>query len=180
MCVAAKILPTGEPLSDEEELGETTRVIELYWQSVVADFPDAERPVVDIAEVVDAGDREAPLADCLKNQGVSVPADQSAESWYPATEGEALAWFTCQASYPPRPSPPITDDQLGYLYDYLTLFVAPCLNKHGSNVPKPPSREDFITEWPNQMWYPEPTNVHGDDPEYAGILEACPLRPDAP
>jgi len=85
-----------------------------------------------------------------------------------------VASYVCAAKYFVKPSPPPTAPELDYTYTYLIEFLTPCLEAHGQTVPTPISREAFVSEYPNQHWYPGPK---GDAPDRETILKECPLRP---
>lgn len=145
---------------------------DAYWSRVAALHPNAVRPSVARVAESSEEDAESTLATCLTDGGVSLEGT-TAREFTPITEAENLTWYTCKVRYPALPRPPISEEQLGYLYDYLTLFVAPCLAERGSEQPTPPTRKDFIENWPNQNWFPTSTKEIGSA-EQTADYEACP------
>ncbi|GAA0991515.1 hypothetical protein GCM10009563_04290 [Subtercola frigoramans] len=103
--------------------------------------------------------------------------DQVALGASPITPAQAVSAFSCESRFRTQPSAPPTRDQLGYLYDYLTRFLAPCYTANGFDNPPPPSREDFVKRWPDQDWYPSFGDAPmGTDHEEA-VMTACPGPP---
>ncbi|CAN5308744.1 hypothetical protein BH09ACT6_BH09ACT6_22570 [soil metagenome] len=160
---------TAARLADQDE----------RWRRVLLTHPGAARPTDPFVGFEPETSRLKDFRSCLVSHGVPIESgtNQAGEivtfSATPTTTGEAVAAFSCENQFPPPPEVPLTDLQLGYLYDYLTEFLEPCYSANGIENPPPPSREDFVANWPHQDWYPSLGLVMGTSRETA-IIEACP------
>jgi len=162
--------PADSPWTEDEREQALIASSDSYWSRVTMLFPSAERPDVERVAEVSPDESNAQIAACLNEAGVSLASPGEFSSSY---EGDNLAWYACNVRYPTVPRPPVNDEQLGYIYDYLTGFVAPCLEKLGLEVEAPPTRKFFIEQWPNQNWYPAPA-VDGELGELEAIGKECP------
>ena len=165
--------PWGESESEREQaLADTA---DQWWDFVTQLFPEAQRPAAATVEEIEFGDQGATLGEaldrCLDAAGVSRGGVGTLE-WVPTTVDDAVAWYICRVEYPTAPEPAVNDAQLGWLYDYLSKFVAPCLEARGSTIPTPPTREAFILEWPNQNWFPS-SSAAPDTEQNAADSTAC-------
>lgn len=170
--------PPSTPLSADEQEAALVAADDSYWAQVLAVHPDAERPAVDRVKAIQSSEYASIQKECMRSEGQVVPETSGeAFGWeFNITLAGDLAWYTCAVRYPAAPRPPLTPAQLGYFYDYLTQFTAPCLDALGSKADTPPSRNDFVTKWPNQRWFPAPTNVQPADPEFSAAAKLCPTR----
>lgn len=174
--------PAPVPLSDVDR--ETLRLANLdaQWQSVVSMFPDAKRPDVEFAAYLSEADRAEKLAPCYTESGIkySEGTDENGTvvglSPSIIDEASAVAIFLCDAAYPHQLVAPPSPEILGYLYDYFTKFVVPCYEANGITNNPAPTREAFITQWPNQNWFPSMGDV-ADTADGDAIETACPLPP---
>lgn len=173
--------PTMPPLTDAE--AETQRVVEQddFWQRRVLDrFPDAVRPEVKFGGYVTDDDWVDIRRDCYTAAGLPFdigtnPAGKGgALSPNVDTESNAVAGYVCDSEHPFRPLAPLDARVLGWYYDYLTEFLAPCYAANGIRNTAPPSREYFIANFPDQGWWPSqgssPMGTAVDD----AIDAACP------
>jgi hypothetical protein len=164
---------------DAEEL-ERLRLAEqdANWSSVARQYPTAVRPDVAFAGYTDMGDYIDALDACYVRSGLvlGTMTDEVGTSTRsgvsPDTEEGAVKAFTCRAEVAVEPHP-MNAAQLGYLYDYLSRFLAPCYAANGIANPPAPSREDFVAKWPRQNWFPEMGPVFGT-PAAAPLIAACP------
>ena len=153
------------------------------WDAVTATYPDAVRPADPFQEYRDPNDSTA-LLGCLTAAGLPVDLGSTVGGGGPvsvgtstSTEAEEVASFTCWAGYPTKPVAPMTTAQLDYLYSYLTEYLVPCYEANGITNAKAPSREDFVSQWPNQGWFPDTTSAALSDQEQRRIDSTC-KRPD--
>lgn len=153
------------------------------WDAVTATYPDAARPADPFQEYRDPNDSTA-LLGCLTAAGLPVGLGSTvggggtvSVGTSTSTEAEEVASFTCWASYPTKPVAPMTTAQLDYLYSYLTEYLVPCYEANGITNEKAPSREDFVSQWPNQGWFPDTTSAALSDQEQQRIDSTC-KRPD--
>lgn len=152
------------------------------WQEVaVSSYPGAARPQTDfVAYITDATQKKL-VGGCLSDHGVSVSyAEAVAGSKHPGptlatpdirNEKDAVASYSCMVAYPYRPSSPLTPEQVGWLYDYLTEFSVPCYRANGIDVAPAPSRAEFIANWPGQGWNP---GSEVTDDKIDAMNDACP------
>ena len=132
------------------------------WEQFHAEYPNAPRPDTQVIRNVDLDEWATVIADCLHDAGFpNVHADSDGGLSYETPPQQAepfgLAKYVCMAQYPldPKYTKPATDEQLGKLYDYLTLVQVPCLEAQGLEVPPPPSKTRFIeTYYDSPEWLP--------------------------
>lgn len=172
-------VPTPSPLTEAETIVMRDAVVETAWAKVIARFPDARRPAVAFTGYYDEVGAAA-LVRCLNEGGLSAYLSLDGTAYeVSGLEGEdedfAIGTWFCQAKFPDRPNPPVTEEQLNYLYDFLVEFTAPCIESFGYTIPDAPSREYFIENWPNQNWFPVPP---ADTEHYGVAMAACPHGPE--
>lgn len=101
----------------------------------------------------------------------------------PPEQNEALeaAYDECRARYPTAEvyTRPLTEEQLGILYDYWIEERFPCLAAEGITGFDPPSRQTFISSPDYQRWSPEDllASRAGSGERLHELLELCPRRP---
>lgn len=153
------------------------------WQQVLLQYPSAVRPQVTFGGYITDATEVAVMSQCLTEQGVPIangypagakkgdaPSSVGADA---SDEKEAIGAWVCNVEHPYRPAPPLTPQQLGYLYDYLTEFLVPCYEANGVAEPPAPSRATFVATWPHQNWYPSDGALMDGD-KAAAITKACP------
>lgn len=172
--------PTMPPPTDAG--AESQRIVDQddHWRAdVLRQYPDAARPEVTFAGYPADADRVAVMSACYTAAGVrfGLGTDEngvSAISFETNSEAEAIAAFVCQAKNPVRPGAKPDARVLGWFYDYLTQFLAPCYAANGISNPPPPTREYFIFNYPNQGWWPSQGTMPMGTPEDEALNEACP------
>lgn len=157
------------------------------WESVLSEFPDAQRPDTEVVRFVDLSEIAVTLADCLFDAGwtnVSATPDNGIDSGdVPIEQAEAyaIAYFTCYAMYPldPRYNVPLSDDQIKRLYEYFVDELAPCLESRGFAVSAPPSEQQFVESYATDggwdLYGEVAANV--DEDGWYEINRACPQYP---
>ncbi|WP_166878839.1 hypothetical protein [Salinibacterium sp. ZJ450] len=98
----------------------------------------------------------------------------SGMEWTTDLEEHAVGAYVCLGRHRSQPFAPPNDAQLGWVYDYLTQFLAPCYEANGIENPPGPSREDFVANWPDQGWFPTTGHFPMEIDEERAIFEACP------
>ena len=116
------------------------------------EFPDAIVPEVETIRFVALTEWPEANASCLREEGYDAEAgiDGVATSAPPGQEEPfAIANYVCALKYPidPRSNIPLNDDQIRYIYDYVTQIMTPCVQAEGYDVPPAPSRESFIATY---------------------------------
>ena len=173
--------PAGDPFTDADV--EAARVAEADrdWQGVLARFPDAVRPEVAFKYVTEANRVDVRRA-CFEAAGLPIEEGRSGTPDGPVvsvnatttTTAQEVAAYTCRVAHPDkRTSGPPNAEQLGWIYDYLTEYYGPCLAANAIDVSPAPPRDDFVTNWPNQGWFPSNTRPMPDPEWDAALSEAC-------
>ena len=170
--------PAPDQLSDE--ITERLRLAQqdIDWRPVAHMHPGAVRPDVTFDGYTGKDTYLDTLHACYRASGLrlgtkvneigeTVVNDAEVDS-----EAHHLARFVCRATVTLRPEP-WNAAQVGYRYDYLTEFLAPCYAANGLRSTKAPSRADYIANWPNPGWAPDMGAVFGT-PAAAPIIAACP------
>ena len=172
--------PAPTPLTDAETEAQRISEQDQAWVQVLTRFPQAVRPAVDAVEYVAIDETIEKLIECYESVGVPIDIGRDRHgniggvSTLSTTEAEAVAEFVCRQQLRPRPRAPINQAQLGWMYDYLTEFYVPCLEANGIKNPAPPSRSDFIANYPNQNWFPSMGSAFMDNDLGEAIALACP------
>lgn len=172
--------------SDVPESGHEAASAETSnWDQFHAEYPDVPKPETTVIRTVDHEERAAVIADCLHEAGFpDVHAEPDGGLSWQTTQAEqfALAKYVCFEQYPldPKYDVQVSDEQLGELYDYLTLVQVPCLEDLGFEIPEAPSKTRFIeTYFDSPEWLPYAQVVSPDAPAdaYERAIELCPQNP---
>ncbi|WP_157428060.1 hypothetical protein [Agromyces salentinus] len=180
----APVPAPDQPLSEAQSEAERITQLELKWQGVLAQYPDAVRPEVAFEGYLTDEDEAAVLGACYEDADLSVvpstPADTAGYSglnYSASTEADLIAGWACNAAHSTKATtPPPNDDELGWVYDYLTSFYAPCLEANGITVESAPDRDAWIESWPEFGWFPSAAADQRflDREMDAALHEACP------
>jgi hypothetical protein len=177
--------PSPQPAPQTPEQTEQLRLarVDTDWQFVLGQYPNAVRPETPFQGYIGSADEMSVMSACLTEQhvplsyGYAIGAKKSDKPMSvggeASNEHQAIGLFICGAEHPGRPNSPMTPEQLGWSYDYFTEFLVPCYQANGIDVPPAPSREDFISKWPHQNWFPSP-GMGADPDKTAAIQKACP------
>ncbi len=155
------------------------------WDLFHAEYPDVPKPETTVVRTVEHDEWAAAMADCLREAGFpDVRAEPDGGlSWETSQADQfALAKYICSEQYPldPQYDVQVTDEQLGKLYDYLTLVQVPCLEAQGFEIPEAPSKTRFIeTYFDSPEWLPYAQVVGPEVAEeaYERAVELCPQNP---
>jgi len=179
----APIPAPDPPLTEAESEAERLRQVELKWQGVLAQYPDAVRPAVAFEGYLTDENQDEVLKACYEAAGLPVQSTSADEggssglSYSASTEAELIAGWACNAAHTTKTTtPPQNDAELGWVYDYLTSFYAPCLEANGITVEPAPERDVWVESWPGSGWFPSPAADRRflDREMDAALHEACP------
>lgn len=156
-----------------------------HWNEFHAEYPDVPKPETTVIRTVELDEWAAVVADCLHEAGfpdVQAEADGGLSWETSQADAFALAKYICSEQYPldPKYSVQVTDEQLGELYDYLTIVQVPCLEALGFDIPDAPSRTRFVETYPDEAeWLPYGQVVLPSVPGelYERAVESCPQTP---
>jgi hypothetical protein len=169
--------PAPDVLSDEQI--EQMRLTQQNsdWQRVTLMSPDAGRPAAGFERYTEHDSYLETLKACYVASDLRIgdKVNEIGETVFNDAEvtnkADHLAQFICRATVVIKPSS-WNAAQIGYHYDYLTRFLAPCYAANGIENPPAPSREDYIENWPNPGWSPELGKVFAT-PAAAPFVAAC-------
>lgn len=157
------------------------------------EFPEAVVPAVETIRFVALSEWPEANASCLREEGYDAEAgiDGVATAAPPGQEEPfaiaiaiaiANANYVCALKYPvdPRWNIELNEDQIRYIYDYVTQIMTPCVQAEGYDVPPAPSRESFIATYLTDS----PWNYYGlvaqattSQDEWEYINRKCPQGP---
>ena len=173
-------VPAGDTYTPEQAQAALLADADVAWDSVARSFPDEPRPEYTLVRQVEDSEYVEAQVACLEARGISVTVT-AGNRGFSADGGTAVvrvASYLCEVEYPPRSQPPLTPQQLAYVYDYFVQFKAPCLEQLGYELAPPvnaPTKEEFVANWPRQNWNPGASNIL--DAEMAAVELACPNYP---
>ncbi len=155
--------------------------LEASWTEFSARYPDVSRPDVEVVRIMDAQARPAQLVDCLHEEGFPEAAlDPDGGIAYEGSQLPAydLAMYVCGARYPidPKYLQPLTDEQLGALYDYYANELVPCIEAEGYSAPEAPTRQYFIEHYDEGAWlvYSDVSDATSSEAEWYRMNDVCP------
>lgn len=172
--------PAPHEYSDAELAALRQSALDRGWADVLAAHPGSSRPTVGFVGYIDDYSVPEPIVECLRSQGVDATLTADGKSWTitgSPDEASEVGIYVCNSTFPDRPTPGLTDEQIGYLFDYLTTYRVPCLEQAGFQVDKPPTRQAFIESWPAVGWYPSPYSGIPDPTVLADVEAQCPPSP---
>lgn len=134
--------------------------IDQYRDGVLAMFPNAQLPEVEIVRLVTVQEWAGVIAACVSEAGFSATADTDGGvsiDLPPGQEQAAIVTdYACKAAYPidPRYNQPLDDAQLSELYRYYVNELTPCVESFDVTVNPPPSETRFIEGGGGALWHP--------------------------
>lgn len=141
----------------------------------------AARPDVDLVRWITPEEWAPTLLECTRRAGYPVSYTEDggiSSATVPGDQTPALlrAMHVCTAQYTvdPRFSEPLTREQRGIVYDYLTESYVPCLQRLEIEVSEPPSRQSYVATGEDEGWQPQL------ELPWRKVTEAnatCPVRP---
>ncbi|RLP80756.1 hypothetical protein D9V34_00625 [Mycetocola lacteus] len=125
--------------------------IQANLANLKAKFPDAEIPdEVRVSRIIAPDEYAEVFSRCLTDAGFTARAHPDGGIRFDEipdeqAQAQAVALYTCQATYPldPRYTQPLTGSQIAYLYDYYRDRLLPCLEGEGHTVSDLPSLTRF-------------------------------------
>lgn len=175
--------PESPPLGEDELERLRLESADAAWARVQALYPQAVRPELEFEKYLPEAQTEAWVQiqlDCLEQKGVPAApgfTESGALGGFEINaedEADAVGAYVCGESYRTKPRAQPSAEQISWVYDYLTEFLAPCYEHYGYEVPAPPDRQYFVENWPQQGWYPSPGIDSLDSPQWQELDEACP------
>jgi hypothetical protein len=149
---AASDTYTAPPMTDQQVDAQAALDLEsnrvLYLEPFGLATPNVTR-----IRFIDGSETPQVMADCLTAAGFATVTDGVGYSTTPP-KGQESAWslaaYTCSAQYPidPHQTRPLSEEQIGHIYDYWLTIAVPCLEDAGAvGLPDPPSRQSFIDRY---------------------------------
>lgn len=177
--------PTFDKASDAKLAAQASADAQRALDTLLAQFPDAEVPIVEKVRFVELDEWTAATASCLNDEGFDAEAvDNSLSSTAPAGQEEpfAVATYVCALKYPinPRSNIPLNEDQIRYLYEYYTRVMTPCVEKEGFQVPEPPTQQSYIERYGQEgSWNPYElvAEAVSSEEDWQRINRLCPQVP---
>lgn len=166
---------TGNPLFQDRA---------AYLLSV---YPDVELPDVEFERYVTESDRETLLEGCFAELGVDVSID-AAGGMSGRAEGPdgmqalEIAMYACAVRYPDSWARgfAMSIEERGYLHDYYSFVVTPCIRSAGYPPPKLPDRETFLLRqvpWSVYEYVTAPRLGKEAELRWSELMLRCPELP---
>lgn len=187
---AALLLLTGCSASQEtvtgDELGspETVAYLEANAKALAESYGIENPPQIEAVRLITLDEWASSQIACLSEEGYDAGLTEDGQGIkYPSFSEPALttalnlAIYTCEVRYPvsPRYMQPLTEDQLGRLYEYRSGELIECLTREGVDVSStPPSKEVFIES--NGDWSPY-ADFSPTDEQIRDLPKQCPQTP---
>ncbi|WP_430646727.1 hypothetical protein [Agromyces sp. GXS1127] len=171
------------PLTAAES--ETARLADAdaQWAALLITYPDAVRPADPFEAYITDADRLEVRRACYDAAGLQIEEGRAATdpdgpvvsvSAITANEAEAIAAWTCETSHPiERTAAGPTAAELGWIYDYLVAYSAPCLAANGFDNPPPAPRDEWVAKWPDYVWFPNTGPAPIDPHLEQAVFELC-------
>ncbi|MEO8095116.1 MAG: hypothetical protein ABI632_09295 [Pseudolysinimonas sp.] len=174
------------PLSQAQVDAITAADNDARWSFFFGERPDVARPHVTRLGYLDPHSAESFYKKCLVDAGVN-PDDIFGFGIYdvdPTGLTEAyLTYYVCVAEYPVNPIAIgyLSTPQLGFMYDYYSTRLAPCLLALGYSVEPAPRRAAFVDGSFNGSGWDPYADVHPTPGKHSWdfIDERCPPLPVA-
>ncbi|MGR0318680.1 hypothetical protein [Agromyces sp. ZXT2-3] len=171
------------PLTEDESEAARLADADAQWEALLVTHPDAVRPADPFDTYITEDERVEVRRACYDTAGLQVEEGRAATdpdgpvvsvSPLTANEAEAIAAWTCEASHPvERTAAGPTDAELGWIYDYLVAYSAPCLAANGFENPPPAPREEWVAKWPDYVWFPGTGTAPIDPNREQAVFELC-------
>lgn len=124
---------------------------------------------------------------CLNDAGFDVAVTDDGtginSETIPAAQTSALemAMYTCSAQYSvdPRYSLPLSESQLGLMYDYMVESYIPCVEGLGHQLSDPPSKDVYIGSPPLERWQPILELRRLSETQFNEVAVSCPDAPSS-
>lgn len=156
---------------------------DAQWEALLITYPDAVRPADPFVEYITDAERLEVRRACFEAAGLQIEEGRAATdpdgpvisvSALTANEAEAITAWSCETSRPvERTAAGPTDAELGWIYDYLVTYSAPCLAANGFENPPPASRVEWVANWPEYVWFPSTGDAPIDPHLEQAVFELC-------
>jgi len=186
-CTAESVQPTESP-TPRDQTSQTSSPVDPTdeeWEQVIARFPDAVRPDVELVEFVDMDQWPISQAECSTEMGFPatvVDGGVRRQVLENQEEAAAIAGYVCHVMYQldPRFTVPLDDEQLETLYAYFVGELSECLESEGYSLGDAPSLSTFSdTYYTEQSWSPYADIIKAGAPDdFSDLEKACPQIPD--
>lgn len=149
-CATPETVPAG--LTEDQAKSIKAERDANWWKSM---FPDQPQPVVEPIAYRPPGSSRSDIIECIDHPGQQVVTTDNGH--VDAANRQA---YICELEYPIDLSQPdklgyFSTAQIGYLYDYYSMRLGPCLAMLGYRVGPAPRRQDFIDGfYTGPYWYP--------------------------
>lgn len=177
----------GAPVgpTDDERLVLLAERRSLEWGYLLQQNPTLSRPATSVVAVLSGDDWARAVEGCLAVATIDFADSSGATSIQGSLDGHAfdtsdVAYQVCRDSYPKRDDVDnlMNDAQIGYLYDYYSTWVVPCLAKLGRVSLRTPTRDAFITNFAAEGWPPYVGHtVNGVTSSPVNPYRMCPVEP---
>ncbi|RXZ51855.1 hypothetical protein [Agromyces binzhouensis] len=171
------------PLTETESEAARLADADAQWTALLMTYPDAVRPADPFAGYITEADRLDVRRDCYDAEGLAIEEGFAATdpdgpaisiSAQPQDEVEAIAAWTCEATHPiERTAAGPTEAELGWIYDYLVAYSAPCLEANGIDNPPPAPRDEWVGKWPDYVWFPSTGTAPIEPEREQALFELC-------
>jgi hypothetical protein len=171
-------VPTSDVLTPDAIEQARLAGVEADWLQVASSYPAAVRPDVAFVAFTPGDTFGDALDECYVASGLALDrkTDEVGVSRRTGTtvrsESDAVAVYLCRSTVVVSP-PPMNAAQIGYYYDYLTEFLAPCYAANDIDNAAAPARETYIASWPSTGWCPSLGDLYGTAAA-AAVVAACP------
>ena len=160
--------------------------IDQVWQGVIALYPDAERPNVEVDRLVTAAEANEVISMCINAAGWKTTFDAEGVDSGNLTIAQELGYFLasyeCRARFPldPREVGPPSPEEERDLYAYFTGELTACLGARGIPTSDAPSfvvfSDTLLTADAWTPWRDVPTDGSIDIPELQRLCPQVPRR----
>ena len=174
-------LPSVTTPSSAEKLSMYEKNLDKEWEALLADFPDATRPEVDLVRFVSLEDWPLAYSECLTERGFPATVSEDGGVGTQVRAGQeqaaAMARYECGAEYPtdPKYTVPLNDSQLEYIYAYFTGELMTCLTDKGIAVENVPSLQTFQEEYYTEKGWTPYSSI--DPGARDNMMQDCPETP---
>ncbi|AWB90093.1 hypothetical protein C2138_11565 [Salinibacterium hongtaonis] len=182
-CAPAEEVPVVPELTSGEESALTTAALDEHWAAILAEFPNAVRPVVDKIRFVTLDEWPTVSAKCRTDEGFPASGEGGGVSQHvPEGQEEAteIATYRCAAKYPvdPRFTVALNDSQMSFLYKYFLDTLTPCLEDEGYEIAQAPSFQSFSSSFGTADGWTPYSDVMSTVEDWEELNAKCPQDPE--
>ncbi len=175
--------PPGRQFTPAELEAQARADVESAQDFLHEQFPDAVVPEVERIRFIDYTEWAHVMVGCMTDAGWTVIEGEDGGMGSSPPDGQeeafAIAQYVCGVQYPvdPRQTSPLNEEQLIYLYSYLTDVAVPCMEALGvTGIPDAPSQQTFVETYSEaDAWYPYSADM--DAEQWSKVDKQCPQIP---